>query len=147
MKKKSVFISISFVIIAGLFLIFAFVFNRKDDPKKLDLSSYPEGTKINTTNNLKKKHCLDKICVSDVYIYYNNGTGTISYTLNNKSKNANKGNFKLIFDNNNEVVINYDFTKEDNYESFASYMGNDLENVNDYKLVKLTKSEESKIIK
>ena len=105
MKKKSIFISISFVIIAGLFFTFAFVFNRRDDPKKLDLSSYPEGTKINTTNNLKKKHCLDKICISNVYIYYNNGTGTISYTLDNKSKKAKKGNFKLIFDNNNYNLV------------------------------------------
>lgn len=147
MKKKSVFISISFVIIAFILFGVAFAFNKINNLKKLDLSLYPEGTKVNTTNNLKKKHCLEDICVSNVYIYYNNGTGTINYALSNKSKKKKKGNFKLIFDNNNEVVINYDFTKENNYESFASYMGNDLGKVKDYKLIKLSKSEEQAIIK
>ena len=61
---------------------------------------------ISSSKKLQKEHCVDNICVSNVYIYYVDDRGEIKYTVENKSSSSKKGYLKMNF-NGNEIYLNY----------------------------------------
>lgn len=144
MNNKNLIIAICIVILSGILFSLAFVIKPK--AVKYDTSKYPKGTKVNTSKKLQKEHCVDNICVSNVYIYYVDDRGEIKYTVENKSSSSKKGYLKMNF-NGNEIYLNYDFSQNGNkYENIASYTGTDIGKVKNYTLKKLTKKEEKSII-
>lgn len=144
MNNKNLIIVICIVILSGILFSLAFIIKPKTE--KYDTSNYPEGTKVNTSKKLQNEHCVDNICVSNVYIYYVGDRGEIKYTVENRSSSSKKGYLKMIF-NGTEIYLNYDFSQNGNkYENIASYTGTDIGKVKNYTLKKLTEKEEKSII-
>ena len=66
-KKKIVLITAIVLFISILLIVLGFVIGRNDD---VDLSNYPDGTKLITNSKLQKEKCIDNICISDLHVYY-----------------------------------------------------------------------------
>lgn len=139
--KKKIFIVI-IVLVLVLLLIILGLFTGKDE--EVDLSNYPDGTKLITNRKLKAEKCIDNICVSNLHIYYVNKTGTVEFTLENKKDVKASGYYKLVFDDE-ELIIIYRFDGKGKYNSKTSFNSRDLSKAKDYKFEKLTKEDEKRI--
>lgn len=96
---------------------------------------------------LSKEHCLNKICISNAVFHYNDDIGRVEYSITNNSKKTTSGYMKMVFKEQSLIVVYKDLGPGETIKSESQYMGIKIEDTSDYKLVKLTKKEISKIVK
>ena len=106
------------------------------------------GTTIYKNDELSAKHCINEICIENVVFYYNDKVGRVEYTITNTSKKKKSGYLKMVFNNTTSLLITYsDLESNESIKSESQYMGIEIEDKSDYKLVELTEEEINKIIK
>lgn len=152
--KKIIYIGLIFVVLIIFILLIALLF--KDDEELIydyydkqnsnivvtkDYKEIP-GTFIRSIDTLKKEHCKDDVCISNVEIYYRKTQGRIEYEITNKSKKKVTGAFKLKFDNGNVTYIVYSKLKKgETRKGNISFSEVDYSNVYDYSIKKLNDKE------
>ncbi len=143
LDKKKIFISVIIIVLILLLITLGLLFCGGE---KIDLSSYPDGTKVITNRKLKAEKCIDDICISDLHIFYVEENGTVEFMLENKKDVKTSGYYKIIL-GKEELIVYYDFDGKEKYKSEAGYDGIDLSKATDYKFVKITKEDEKRIVK
>lgn len=98
-------------------------------------------------SSLSSKHCLKDICINDAVFYYNNEVGRVEYTITNTSNKVVSGYLKMVFKDQSLIVIYKNLGPKKTIKSSSQYMGIEIKDKSDYKLVKLNKKEIKKIIK
>ena len=139
MKKIGivVFVIAIILIILGLSLSFLPKVDNTKDTKELQ----------NDSKNLKELHCLDDLCLNQMYVIYDNKqkVGTIRFYLQNTgSDNLSSGFVKVIFDNNNqkEFIFRYsDFLPQDIQSVEIQFTDKDIIQTTDYRLHWLSEEE------
>ena len=112
-----------------------------------DVKKEIPGTYIRSLESLKKKHCLDDVCIKNIMIYYRKNSGRIEYEIVNNGKRKVSGAFKLKFDNGNSTYIVYTKLKKgESRKGVISFSNNDYSNVYDYTLNKLKDKELKKLL-
>jgi len=125
MKKKNITIIICIIILIGLVLLGSGIYasiNKKDSIKKQSIESQEEmksqdmidkkyDRKRNKSEAMKEKHCLDKICITDIENTFESGSiGVISGNMINEGDSSiPAGYLKLSFtaENFEEKLIIY----------------------------------------
>ena len=105
------------------------------------------GSTTYKNDELSAKHCLNKICIENVVFYYNDKMGRVEYTITNTSKRKKSGYLKMVFNNKSLIIAYNDLKSMETVKSESQYMGIEIEDKSDYKLVELTEEEINKIIK
>lgn len=142
MKKYVVLvIVISFLlIIMGLFLNFNNLNSNKTTVKT---------RQINTSEALKKEHCLGLLCIQKMQITYRNKLGMITFILINKGNEIIPADFiKLEFDHNKNLsYISYhaEILPNQTQQTEIEVSNDDILQMKDYEIKKLTASELAKI--
>lgn len=142
-KKKIVLITAIVLFISILLIVLGFVIGRNDE---VDLSNYPDGTKLITNSRLQKEKCIDNICISDLHVYYVSKEGSVEFMLENKKDVKTSGYYKIVL-GDKQLIVYYEFDGKEKYKSEAGYSDIDLSKAKDYKFEKLTKEDEKKIVK
>ena len=152
-NKRNILIIIIVVLILVLLLVILFAVNNhkpKTNGNNYVISSKEKelnGTEEHTSEKLKSSHCVDKICVEDVSIYYNGSEGRVEYTIHNKSSKKATGNLMMVY-GEDTILVAYDNLEAKTSISTSSFFRNKkINEKEDYVLRKLTKEEEKKIIK
>lgn len=153
-KKRKILIIIIAVILLILISIILFAINRPKNKGNIrnnyNMSNEEKelnGTNEYTSDKLKSSHCVDKICVEDVSIYYNGSEGRVEYTIHNKSSKKATGNLMMVY-GEDTILVAYDNLEAKTSISTSSFFRNKkINEKEDYVLRKLTKEEEKKIIK
>ncbi|MBQ8534086.1 MAG: hypothetical protein IJ463_00185 [Bacilli bacterium] len=156
--NKLIYIGLILVVIIIIFLIsLLFKDSKKELYEKLDkqnsnivvsdVKKEIPGTHIRSLESLKKKHCLDDVCIKNIMIYYRKNSGRIEYEIVNNGKRKVSGAFKLKFDNGNSTYIVYTKLKKgESRKGVISFSNNDYSNVYDYTLNKLKDKELKKLL-
>ena len=105
------------------------------------------GTKVISNDNLKKEHCLNDICVSDVNIYKVDNKGRLECKVENKSEQTRSGYLKLKFQETSFTIAYRDLKPGIFEKSIAQFTNKKITDTTDYVLEELTKEEEKSIIK
>lgn len=157
--KKIIFIGLVFVVLIILVLFIALLFRDEEkiiydyyDKQNSNIvvtKGYKElpGTFIRNIDTLKKEHCKDDICISNMQIFYRKNSGRIEYEITNNSKKKVTGAFKIKFDNGNITYIVFSKLKKgETRKGIISYTDADYSNVYDYSLKKLNDKEFKKLL-
>lgn len=157
--KKFIFIGLIFVVLIIFILLITFLFRDKEEliydyydkqnsniVVSKDNKEIP-GTFIRSIETLKKEHCKDDICISNVQIFYRKNQGRIEYEITNKSKKKVTGAFKLKFDNGKVTYVVFSKLKKgETRKGTISYTDTDYSNVYDYSIKKLSDKELKKLL-
>ena len=153
-KKNRILIIVILLIILIVVGVILFINSRvKDTGRGNDYKFKDEvieipGSTTYKNDVLSAKHCLNKICIENVVFYYNDKMGRVEYTITNTSKRKKSGYLKMVFNNTTSLLITYsDLESNESIKSESQYMGIEIEDKSDYKLVELTEEEINKIIK
>ena len=125
------------LIVVGLVLVFL---PDREEAK-------PNKTITNDSEELKKLHCLDGLCVEKMDISYNEGEGVGSilfYIQNTGEVDVPAGFLKVVFDNSNqkEFILRYvDFLPGDTQSIEIEFTEKDITETTDYELQYLTEEE------
>lgn len=151
--KETVYIVL--IIVALLVVIILGVLlapEKKDNPKSNNNYHFTnevkeiEGTVEYSTDDLKKDHCIDDICISDATFYYLGDEGRIDYVVTNNSSSKKSGSYKMVFGDEYLVVYFTDIEPGKSFKTTSQYIGKTIPNMDDYTLDYLTDEEQSKII-
>ena len=156
------------VVIVSIFIIFIGIILLLPNTQQKEKEKFPEEKKQIDENNfykyaddvvkledmeviqndgLKKAHCLDDICISNVEITYLETFGRVDYQIVNMSEKEKNGYMRMVF-SNGAVLIPYQKLKAHEVRDLsAQFSGYDLRNENDYTLEILTPEESSRIVK
>ena len=96
---------------------------------------------------LSSKHCIDDICIDNAIFYYNDEEGRVEYTITNNSDEIKSGYLKMIFKDQELIIIYKDLLPKKTVNSRSQYIGMEIKDKSDYTLKKLSKEEIGKIIK
>ncbi len=152
-KKNRILIIVILLIILIVVGVILFINSKPKDTGRGNDYKFKEevieipGTITYKNDELSAKHCLKKICIENVVFYYNDKVGRVEYTITNTSKKKKSGYLKMVFNNNSLIVAYNDLESMETIKSESQYMGIEIEDKSDYKLVELTEEEINKIIK
>lgn len=154
-NNKRVLIVIIVIVLVIVLSILSVLFEKKKPINNKANNNYQISNKVEdepgtnkyTNDDIKKAHCIDKICVEDVTFYYNDNQGRIEYRVINKSSKKASGYMKIVYSNESFNVIYKDLEPGQYIETRSQFSGITISNQNDYKLEKLSKEEIDKIIK
>ena len=164
-KSKKIISLIIIIILLLLVLSLVYFLGKKDTNKGQELidgkyiksgeyyfdtsaNAYDPNILIRTSDAIKKEHCLDNICLSDVVIKYTReNEGYVQSTVTNKSKSKQSGYVKMDFGDDLILLVSYNLKPNESDTSYSIYNSLDLNNVVDYKLIKVSESEEKKYSK
>jgi len=152
-NKRNILIIIIVVLILVLLLVILFAVNNhkpKTNGNNYVISSKEKelnGTEEHTSEKLKSSHCVDKVCVENVSIYYNGSEGRVEYTIYNKSSKEVSGNLMMVFGDDTILVAYSKLGAKGKIETSSFFTDKNISDKDDYVLRKLTKEEEKKIIK
>lgn len=157
--KKLIFIGLIFVVLIIFILLVLLLFRDEEkiiydyyDKQNSNIvvsKDYKEipGTFIRNIDTLKKEHCVEDICISNMKIFYRKNQGRIEYEITNKSKKKVTGAIKLKFDNDNVTYILFSKLKKgETRNGTISYNDADYSNVYNYSLKKLNDKEFKKLL-
>lgn len=157
--KKLIFIGLIFVVLIIFILLVLLLFRDEEkiiydyyDKQNSNIvvsKDYKEipGTFIRNIDTLKKEHCVEDICISNMKIFYRKNQGRIEYEITNKSKKKVTGAIKLKFDNDNVTYIVFSKLKKgETRNGIISYNDADYSNVYNYSLKKLNDKEFKKLL-
>lgn len=108
-----------------------------DDPNRVEISG----------KKMAKKHCFEKICVSDVEILCYENTGIINYTIWNTGKKASDVNLKIKIDDFSGYIVIDKLKPGNKYRGHIGYEGFDLRKTKSYKLKEMSEKEKKNVIK
>ncbi len=154
--KKGILILVIIAILLILFSIILMIFGKpKSKYKSSEGNRYIisnkeyelPGTKKHTNDMIKKAHCIDKICIEDVVIYYADEGGRLEYRITNKSSKTANGYLKIVYDNHDFLVSYHNLEPNSSVESMSEFKGVKISDKDNYTLKKLTAAEIKKIIK
>lgn len=135
-----VFITSFLLILIGVFLNF-----KKTESHK----SIEKEQQINTSEFLKKEHCLGTLCIQSMEITYQSKLGIISFILINKGNDALPAGFiKLEFEHNQEFTyISYhpEILPNETQKTEIEVLKNNIIQMKDYEIKELTASELAEI--
>lgn len=152
-KKNRILIIVILLIILIVVGVILFINSRVKDTGRGNDYKFKEevieipGSTTYKNDELSAKHCLNKICIENVVFYYNDKMGRVEYTITNTSKRKKSGYLKMVFNNKSLIIAYNDLKSMETVKSESQYMGIEIEDKSDYKLVELTEEEINKIIK
>ena len=152
-KKNRILIIVILLIILIVVGVILFINSKPKDTGRGNDYKFKEevieipGSTTYKNDELSAKHCLNKICIENVVFYYNDKMGRVEYTITNTSKKKKSGYLKMVFNNKSLIIAYNDLKSMETVKSESQYMGIEIEDKSDYKLVELTEEEINKIIK
>ena len=138
MKKKKILIIVSIIVIILLLIIGVCFFTKNDKSKNKQTSTYkweidastdlPDGFYRSVLDKVDKANrCIDDVCIDNVIITFSKNSGSINYELTNNTK---------------KLLIYVDKLKKNEiYKGKIYFSEKNMYNVNNYKLIKLTKQQ------
>lgn len=152
MKRKILIIVIIIVILLLIGLMIFLNIKPKGDEGlnsydfKNDAVELPNTTTYEN-EKLSSSHCVKDICIDNVKFYYNDNEGRVEYTITNKSRDIKSGYLKMIFNDQELLVVYKDLGPKKTIKSRSQYIGFEIKDKDNYVLKKLSKEEISKLKK
>jgi hypothetical protein len=157
MKNEKIKIGIIIIVVCVILLGIGILFiSNKHNGSKVQGETNSSGEQINneegkTTSNMYEEHCLNDFCttVNSFKLKDDEGGGSISFTITNKSTKAIDGGIKKIRikynDETEEMLFSYfSLDAKESLDVTIDFYNTNLINATDYELLEPT-SEESNI--